>query len=315
MRMALTQRRTAEAGPAHATRWLAAVLVSAGSVVLTGCGGPAMHPRAAAVVASTDVWGSVARAVAGRHVAVKSILSGADIDPHSYEASPSDAAAIADATLVVFNGGGYDGWVDDVLAHHHDAKSVDAYSFVGNDGHPRNAHVFYDLSVAKSVAATIAERLAMIDPDNAADYRANAAAFGRNADSIAGTEHAVALGYPNTSVIATEPIAFYLLTASGLMNRTPPTFEAAIENETDPAPADMALVLDLINRRQVSALLINPQTSTPAINGLRDAARRSGVPVTEVSETLPESVDYLTWQRNTVNRLLAALQSSRTVAP
>lgn len=308
VRMALTRQRTAKARTAASTRWLAAALVLTGGAILTACSGGA-HSRAISVVASTDVWGSVARAVAGPHVAVKSILSGADIDPHSYEVSPADAAAIADAALVVFNGGGYDAWVDGVLARHPDAKQVDAYSFL-DGGQPRNEHVFYDLTVAKSVAATIADRLATIDPANAADYRANAAAFGREADSIAGAEHAIATTHPNTAVVATEPVAFYLLQASGLANRTPPTFEAAIENETDPAPADMAVVLDLVNRRQVAAVLINPQTSTTAVNGLRDAARHAGVPVTDVSETLTDGTDYLTWQRNTVNQLQTALQSS-----
>lgn len=297
------------------TRGLAAVLAVAGSAVLAGCGGHPAHPHASAVVASTDVWGSVARAVAGTHVAVKSILSGAETDPHSYEASPSDAAAIADAALVVYNGGGYDGWVDDVLARQPGAKPVNAYSFLENDGQPRNEHVFYDLSVAKAVAAAIADRLATVDPGNAADYRANAAAFERDADAITGTERGVAAAYPHTSVVATEPVTFYLLKATGLVNRTPPAFAAAIENETDPAPADLATVLDLIDGRQVSALMVNPQTSTAAITSLRDAARHAGVPVTEVAETLPDGADYLSWQRNTVERLLAALQSSRPVQP
>lgn len=297
------------------TRGLAAALAVAGSAVLSGCGGHPAHPHASAVVASTDVWGSVARAVAGSRVAVKSILSGAETDPHSYEASPSDAAAIADAALVVYNGGGYDGWVDDVLARQPGARPVNAYSFLENDGQPRNEHVFYDLSVAKAVAATIADRLATIDPGNAADYRASAATFGRRADAIAGTEHGIAAAYPHTSVVATEPVAFYLLKATGLLNRTPPSFAAAIENETDPAPADLASVLDLIDRAQVSALVVNPQTSAAAITSLRDAARRAGVPVTEVAETLPDGADYLSWQRNTVERLLAALQSSRPVQP
>lgn len=297
------------------TRGLAAVLAVAGSAVLAGCGGHPAHPHASAVVASTDVWGSVARAVAGTHVAVKSILSGAETDPHSYEASPSDAAAIADAALVVYNGGGYDGWVDDVLARQPGAKPVNAYSFLENDGQPRNEHVFYDLSVAKAVAAAIADRLATVDPGNAADYRANAAAFERDADAIAGTERGVAAAYPHTSVVATEPVTFYLLKATGLVNRTPPAFAAAIENETNPAPADLATVLDLIDGRQVSALMVNPQTSTAAITSLRDAARHAGVPVTEVAETLPDGADYLSWQRNTVGRLLAVLQSSRPVQP
>jgi zinc/manganese transport system substrate-binding protein len=299
------------------TRWLSAITVCLiGSALLTGCGtGGWTHPRAAAVVASTDVWGSVARAVAGGHLPVTSILSGADADPHAYQASASDAAAIADAALVVYNGGGYDPWVDQVLAGHPGIKSVDAYSLLGTTNAaiaPRpDEHVFYDLAVAKSVAALIADRLAVIDPGNAADYRANAAEFCRGADAIVISEHAIASAYPATGVVATEPVVSYLLAASGLVNRTPAAFSAANENETDPSPADMASVLDLINHRQVSALLVNPQTPTAATDGLKDAAHRAGVPVTEVTETLPSGTDYLTWQRNTVNQLLAALRSSR----
>jgi zinc/manganese transport system substrate-binding protein len=292
-------------------RLSAALFFLIGSTALTGCGtgGPA-HPRSPMVVASTDVWGSVARAVAGGHFTVKSILTGADTDPHSYQASASDAAAIIDAALVVYNGGGYDPWVDEVLAGHRAVKAVAAYSF-GEHGGQANEHVFYDLNVAKSVASTIADRLAAIDPGNAGDYRANTAEFCRGADALTISEHAIASAYPAAGVVATEPVVYYLLAASGLVDRTPEAFTAANENETDPAPADMASVLDLIKHRQVLALLVNPQTATAAINGLEDAARRAGVPVTEVTETLPDGTDYLTWQRNTINQLLAALRSNR----
>lgn len=321
VRMALTRRSTPVARrPSAAVAAVAAVLAFLGTcATLTGCG--AAHPRAATVVASTDVWGSVALAVTGRHATVKSILSGADTDPHSYQVSPADAAAITDAALVVYNGGGYDPWVEQVLAGHPGVQSVGAYSFASDPadasggGQPPNEHVFYDLNVAKSVASSIAGRMAAIDPANAADYRANAAEFCRGADAITISEHAIASAYPGTGVISTEPVGYYLLIASGLANRTPAAFTAANENQTDPSPADMASVLDMIDRRQVSALLVNPQTSTAAITGLKNAARRAGVPVTEVTETLPDGTDYLTWQRNTVNQLLAALQSSRSVQP
>lgn len=287
-----------------------------GSTTLTGCGALGSgHPRAAAVVASTDVWGSVARAVAGGHVTVTSIVTGAQTDPHAYHASPADAAAITDAALVVYNGGGYDPWVDTVLAGRPGIQSVDAYSLLASRAattdRPPDEHVFYDLSIAKSVAALVADRLVTIDPDNAADYQANAAEFCRGADAIAISEHAIASDYPAAGVIVTEPVVHYLLQASGLVNRTPPAFTAAHENESDPSPADMAAVLDLINHRQVSALLVNPQTSSAATTGLQAAARRSGVPVTEVTETLPSGTDYLTWQRNTVDQLLIALRSNR----
>lgn len=79
---------------------------------------------------------------------------------------PADAAAIVDAELVIYNGGGYDPWVDQVLAGHPGVQAVDAYSLlgaVGDDDAP-NEHVFYDPNVAKAVAATIADRLADLDP-------------------------------------------------------------------------------------------------------------------------------------------------------
>jgi zinc/manganese transport system substrate-binding protein len=303
--------------PRVKARWRCAVTaILIGSTMLTGCGtSRGAHPHAGAVVASTDVWGSVARAVAKNHLTVRSLLSGAETDPHSYQATPSDAAAIADAALVVYNGGGYDPWVEQVLARHPAIKSVNAYSLLepagSVTGGPPDEHVFYDLNVAKSVAALIADRLAVIDPGNAADYRANAADFCRGADTIAISEHAIATNYPATGVIATEPVGHYLIAASGLVNRAPPAFAAANENETDPSPADMASVLELINHRQVAALLVNPQTSSAATNGLKNAARRAGIPVAEVTETLPPGTDYLTWQRNTVNQLLAALRSGR----
>jgi zinc/manganese transport system substrate-binding protein len=293
---------------------LSAITVSLGSgIVLNGCGsGVSPHPRAATVVASTDVWGSVARTVAGGHVSVKSILNSADVDPHTYEVTADEAAAIADAALVVYNGGGYDPWVGEVLAGHPEIASVDAYSLIKSADDKRTAdeHVFYDVDVAKAVAAQIADRLAIIDPGHADEYRSNSSKFGRGTDAIAQSEHAIAAAHPRASVIAIESVAYYLLVASGLVNRTPATFTAATENDDDPSPADMAWVLDMINGRQVVAVLINPQTATAATNDPQAAARHAGVPVTDVTETLPAGADYLTWQRTTVDHLAAALQTA-----
>ncbi|SOJ57667.1 Manganese ABC transporter substrate-binding lipoprotein [Mycobacterium simulans] len=299
--------RMALVRPAHR---LPAILLIGSALIGCGPAGTA-HPGATAVVASTDVWGSVARAVAGGRIAVKSIITGVEVDPHSYQATPADAAAVADADLVVYNGGGYDPWVDRMLAGHREIPAIDAYSFLGAGNEAPDEHVFYNLSVAKSVAATIADRLAIIDPGNSAYYRANAAEFGQGADSIANSERAIATAYPAAAVIVTEPVVNYLLAASGLINRTPITFAMANENDDEPSPADMASVLDLIDHREVAALLINPQTSSAVTKDLQAAAQRAGVPVAEVTETLPTGTDYLTWQRNTVNRLTAALRSSR----
>ena len=204
------------------------------------------------VIATTDVWGSVAKAIAGDHTEVRSILNSAVDDPHSYEATPSDAAAITDATLVVYNGGHYDQWADDILDAHEDVTTVDAYSLTPQqaDGQPANEHVFYDLATAKAVAGSIADHLAIDDPANAAAYRANAAAFGTQTDAIAESEREIGRKHPGAAVVATEPVAHYLLAAAGITDRTPESFASAVEEGDDPAPVDVAAMLDLINGRR-----------------------------------------------------------------
>jgi zinc/manganese transport system substrate-binding protein len=254
------------------------------------------------VVATTAVWGSVASAVAGEQASVTSVETGANADPHSFQATPVDVAAIADASLVVYNGGGYDHWVDDVLAGDPEIDAVDAYS-LRNSGEPANEHVFYDVGVAKVVATEIAERLSEIQPAHADLYRVNATEFGKQADAIGASQRAIGTAHPSGSVVATEPVAYYLLRNAGITDRTPAGFASAVEEGDDPSPADVAAMLDLIDSRQVSALLFNPQTESPATKQIRDAAQRASLPVVTVTETLPQGDDYLTWQRNTTDEL------------
>ncbi len=281
-------------------------------VGLTGCGSNREKPAGLPmVVASTDVWGSVAQAVAGDDATVSSIVTNGSADPHSFEASPSDAAAIADASIVVYNGGGYDSWVDAVLENHRNVPTVNAYSLLNaaavGEPQPANEHIFYELNTAKAVASRVAERLAVDRPDKAAEFRSRAEEFGRKADAILQREREIGTARPGAAVVATEPVAHYLVRAAKVDDKTPEGFSNAIEQDTDPAPVDVAAMLDLITKREVSALLYNDQTSTEVTKKVRAAAESAGVPVMEVTETLPAGKDYLTWQSDTAERLAAAL--------
>lgn len=282
---------------------------------LTGCAHSTPSSKSTgkpAIVASTDVWGSVAQAVAGDDADVRSIIRSGSADPHSFEASPADAAAISDAALVVYNGGGYDAWVDDVLDHRPTQTAIDAYSLLDaaavGEPKPANEHVFYELGTAKAVASKIADRLAGTDPAHAGQYHSRADEFSRRADAILESEQAIAAAHPGAAVVATEPVAHYLLHASGLTDKTPEGFTAATEQDTDPAPVDVAAMLDLITGHHVAALIFNDQTLTAATKKVRAAADKAGVPVVTVTETLPAGLDYLGWQADTVGRLSGALR-------
>ena len=285
-----------------------ALTIAACSAEQNGAGNDSARPT---VVASTDVWGSVASSVVGDHATVKSIITSAAEDPHSFEASPADVAAITDASLVVYNGGGYDHWVDDVLGGHQGVPAVDAYSLLpGSLPQPANEHVFYDLATATAVAKQIADKLGAKDAANAGVYQANAQKFADAADAIAKSEQAIGAAHPGAAVVSTEPVAHYLLVNSGVTDKTPEGFANAAEQDTDPSPVDLAAVLDLINGHQVTALLANSQTETAASKQVEEAARKASVPVVTVTETLPDGMDYLTWQRQTVEALASQLDKA-----
>jgi len=293
----------------------ATVSLAVSAALIAGCSqghdATSDQQHTASVVASTNVWGSVASAVTGDHASVKAIISNPADDPHSFEVTPADAASLADASLVVYNGGGYDHWVDDVLATHKDVQTVDAYSLLSASvPRPANEHVFYDLETAKEVAKQIADKLSQADAGHADDYKANADKFAQQADMIAAAERAIGASHPGATVVATEPVAHYLLTNTGIVDKTPQGFTKAIEADTDPSPSDLAALLDLIKNRQVSALVYNTQTQTDVTEQIQNAAKQASVPIITVTETLPTGTDYLTWQRQTVDQLASQLDKA-----
>src|SRR5260221_10656966 len=63
------------------------------------------------VVATFSILGDMVDNVGGDKVAV-TVLVGPDADTHTYQPTPADARAVAEAKLLVTNGLGLEGWLD-----------------------------------------------------------------------------------------------------------------------------------------------------------------------------------------------------------
>ena len=70
------------------------------------------------IVAAENFYGDVASQIGGANVAVTSILTNPDVDPHLFEATPDTARALSDAKVVIANGAGYDSWMERMLRAH-----------------------------------------------------------------------------------------------------------------------------------------------------------------------------------------------------
>jgi zinc/manganese transport system substrate-binding protein len=297
----------------------AAFAILAGAV---GCG--AQQDTAAPddrlqVVASTDVWAGVVQAVAGDAVEITTIMDDPAADPHSYEASPADAADVAGADLVVFNGGGYDEFMDRFLAQSGDKPTVEAVALAKEEPHAAeefgahthgdgaNEHVWYDLPLVATVAEQVAEKLGRLAPAQAEQFTAAATTFGNGIDDLSAKVAGIAGKHAGAKVAMTEPVAFYLVEAAKLDDRTPRQFTEAVEEETDPPAAATAATRDLLTKRQVQMLIYNPQTETPVISQIRDTAKSAALPVVTMTETMPVGSTYLKWMSGQIDALSVAL--------
>ncbi|MFC0546771.1 metal ABC transporter solute-binding protein, Zn/Mn family [Kutzneria chonburiensis] len=290
-------------------RWAGVAALAMAAVTATACGSGSAAPADGKikVVASTDVWGSVVKAVGGEDVAVTSIIDDPTKDPHDYEVKPADTAAVAGAQLLVSNGIGYDEFFTKAVSTVGKGKpSVVAFEVSGKQQTAdTNEHLFYDLPTVKKVADKIAADLGGIDSTKKAAFDANAKAFDTKIDGLIARIGQIP---PGRKVVVTEPVANYLLTAGTITDATPKAFEEAVEAGTDIPVAAVAEATALITDRKVDALVNNAQTETDLTNQLKAKAAAASIPVVDVTETLPAgTTDYVGWIGKEVDALSKAL--------
>ena len=265
-------------------------------LALAGCAPATEAPSGKLqIVASTNVWGDVAKQVGGDLVDVTSIIDDANKDPHSYEASARDQLAIEKADLVIANGGGYDDFIEKLVEAAGNKQMFRVNSSVTAVSWQENEHLWYSISAVGETAYALAETLGSMDPNNSAKYLENANTFIDELTQLAtryGEIRKMTEGY---TYFATEPIADWLMGDLGFVNKTPKAFSDAIENETDVAPSVMKEALDLIKANEVKYLVINAQTENAQTQQIVDAASAAGVRAVVLGELLPENSNYLEW--------------------
>lgn len=262
------------------------------------------------VVASTNVWGDIAKQIGGDHVNVTSIMSDPNADPHQYEADAKTAAALSKSQFVVENGLGYDDFMDKLLSAspNPSRKVLNAADVMAITGADANPHVWYDIAKIPDVATAIATQLGTLDPADAATFTANAKTFTDSLAPITAAITNVKTTYSGAPVGYTERVPGYLVDAAGLKLATPASFAQSIEDGNDPSPADNAAMNAALTNKAIKVLLYNGQVTSPATDAVKQLAQKNGVPVVGVTETLPPTdKDFQAWQLRQITEITTAL--------
>jgi len=285
----------------------AATVFLAVSLAFLSAAGSTTAPKVR-IVAAENFYGNIAEQIGGDQVAVTSILSDPNVDPHEYESNVDDAKAIAEADLIIENSGGYDDWMDKLLSASPSAKRVLLKGFdIAVKKLPDNEHIWYEVDNAQTVAHALANNLAKIDPAGAPAFKKNLQAFDKSLVAIRQKIAELKKKYNGTPVGLTETIFLYQSGPMGLKMLTPFEFQKSIAEGNDP-PAEAATEAESqVKGKKIKVLIYNEQTVTPITSKLQDEAKAAGIPILPVTETMPSAVNYQNWMLSQLTALDQAL--------
>ncbi|WP_225047914.1 metal ABC transporter solute-binding protein, Zn/Mn family [Lacticaseibacillus kribbianus] len=282
-------------------------LVAAGA--LAGCGQTATPKRQGLqVVTTVDFYADVARAVLGDHGTVTAVINRPDIDPHDYEPTVNVAKTVAAAQVVLKNGAGYDDWMDRLTAADGAGiTTVSAAKVVGiKDGD--NEHIWYKPDVMPELARALAKVYGQKDPEHKAAYRTNAEAYIRRLSPLTAKIASLKKGAAGQAVAVSEPVFDNALSAMGyrIVNNH---FAQAIEEGTDPSPADIRALEAAIEKKDIAFFVQNTQADSKVVTNIVKKVRAAGIPVLQVTETMPAHTTYTSWMMQQYDAL-AKIQRS-----
>ena len=247
------------------------------------------------VVAAENFYGNVAQQIGGDRVSVVSILNNPDQDPHLFEVSPAVIRKVAAAQVVLYNGAGYDPWVEQVLSA--TAKPGRVAIVAADLMHRKSGddpHLWYDPATMPAVARALATALAAADPAHKDDYAARLATFLASLAPLDAKIAAIRDKYAGTAVTATEPV-FGNMAQALKLTMANERFQLAIMNDTEPSARDIAAFERDLKDRKVRVLFYNKQAPTKLVQHLIELARAAKIPVVGITETAPAGSSYQDW--------------------
>lgn len=237
---------------------------------------PAWAEERLPVVATFSILADIAQRVGGDRIAVRTLV-GPGGDAHTYQPSPADARAVAEARLLVTNGLGMEGWMDRLVraAGFKGRVAVASGGIAvqtmteeeGHDhGHGRaqrkrvkpavvsDPHAWQSLANGDRYARNIAESLIAIDPAGAETYRANYAAYSAELAALDAWVRSELAGVPAAKrrIITSHDAFGYFGTAYGVELLSPVGFST----EAEPSAADVANLIRQIREQGVKAIFV-----------------------------------------------------------
>lgn len=237
--------------------------------------------REVRVTTTANMITDLVRQVGGDRVRVTGLM-GPGVDPHLYKASAGDVRRLTTADITFYGGLHLEGKMSDILEKlerfhpSHAVTEAIPKSRLHREGEGENydPHVWFDVTLWKSAATVVRDRLSEIDPAHANVYEANAARYLRELDDLdRWIKTRLAAVAPEQRVMITAHDAFgYFGARYGVEVRGLQGLSTTAEAGT----RDVRGLADFIAERRIKAVFVESSVPRRTIEAVQAAVRARG---------------------------------------
>ncbi|MDT3416803.1 MULTISPECIES: metal ABC transporter substrate-binding protein [Brevibacillus] len=322
------------------------------AAALAGCGaqdasqnGPQTDAGASKLKVYTSIYPLefAAKRIAGDHAEVTNIVP-TGVEPHDFEPTAQDMVGLSGADLFIYNGNGFEAWVDKAVEgldknktvvinateglellkaaedHQHGDEHQEGSAEHGHEEHEEGGstkahehgqfdpHVWLDPTMLKEQAEKIKAALAQKDQAHAADYEANFKQLASDLDQLDQEFQEMVAKAPKKEFMVSHSAFAYLAHRYGLKQ----VAISGLNPADEPSPSDMKELVEHIKEHNISYVLFETLVSPKVAEVIaKEAGVKTGTlnPLEGLTEQEAQSgKDYLSIMRDNLNMLRTALQ-------
>ncbi len=275
------------------------------------------------VVATTTILGDVVSVVGGELIDLEVLLP-PGADPHAYQLTPRDVAALSDADLIFVNGLGLETFLEPVLENvgedtkvittSEGIRVISAPGSAGDDeatGEP-DPHVWFDPLNVMIWVDNIEDVFTSANPGNQDTFHDNAEMYREQLRELDEwiVDRFEQLPVDRRLIVTGHDSFGYLVERYGL--ELIGTVIPGFSTQTQPSAKELAALLDIIEQREVTAVFISDSASSSLAEQI---ARDSGIrliPLSTGSLTVAtgEAATYLDFMRVNIETIVNVLSSA-----
>ena len=259
------------------------------------------------IVAAENTYAQVAQRLGGDFVSVTSLMSRPNQDPHLFNATVTQAKALTKADIIVFNGAGYDTWIQPLLDnnnknHQHIINVSKLMPEISG-----NPHLWYDARTLARFAHALTTLLKKQDPAHADYFDQQLKLFLNDYQKITIFLSEMKKHAKDKTVLLTETL--FEPTANQLhLKIAGMGFAKNITNENSPTPSEIIEFEKTIEAHRAQVLIYNLQMQTSLIEHMKTKALQYQLPLVGISETQALNEDYITWMLKQLRPIDLALR-------